>query len=122
MRLGYRLTIALPGGDAPSARPAPRPSDVPPLLLSVGSVIPRKGHDLLVQALSEIGDLPWSCVIAGSLDQDPQAAGQLRPQLAASGVAARIRLAGEIEDLQPLYAQADIFGLASHYEGYGMAF
>ena len=43
-------------------------------------------------------------------------------QLAANGVAERIRLAGEIDDLQPLYAQADIFVLASHYEGYGMVF
>ena len=117
-----RLTIALPGGDLPVARPQLRPSDAPPLLLSAGSVIPRKGHDLLVQALGEIGDLPWNCMIAGSLTRDPGAAAQLRAQLAASHVAARICLLGEIEDLQPLYAQADIFVLASHYEGYGMVF
>ena len=116
------LTIAPPGGDLPIARAPLRSSDAPPLLLSVGSVIPRKGHDLLVQALGEIGDLPWNCVIAGSLAQDPEAAGLLCAQLAASAVAARIRLVGEINDLQPLYAQADIFVLASHYEGYGMVF
>jgi glycosyltransferase involved in cell wall biosynthesis len=116
------LTIAPPGGDPPVARPQLRPLDAPPLLLSVGAVIPRKGHDLLVQALGEIGDLSWTCIIAGSLDRDPQAAARLRVQLAASNVSARISLAGEIEDVQSLYAQADIFVLASHYEGYGMAF
>ena len=120
--LPNRLTIALPGGDLPVARREPRPQDAPPLLLSAGSVIPRKGHDLLVQALGEIGDLPWNCMIAGSLTQDAEAAAQLRTQLAASPVAARIRLLGEIENLQPLYAEADIFVLASHYEGYGMVF
>ncbi len=115
------VTIAAPGGDPPMARQV-RPLDAPPLLLSVGTVIPRKGHDVLVQALDDIADLPWSCIIAGSLDRDPETASRLRAQVAASSVAARISLPGEIDDIQPLYAQADIFVLASYFEGYGMAF
>jgi glycosyltransferase involved in cell wall biosynthesis len=118
-----RLTVALPGGDPPRGKECPpRPMNTAPRLLSVGAVIPRKGHDLLVQALDRIADLPWNCVIAGSLDRDKQATAQLRAAVAASGVEARIHLVGEVDDVQPLYAQADIFVLASHYEGYGMAF
>jgi glycosyltransferase involved in cell wall biosynthesis len=116
-----RLTVAVPGGDAPIERRL-RPADAPPLLLSVGTVIPRKGHDVLVQALGEIGDLSWECIIAGSLDRDPETAASLRAQLAASDVKARIALAGDVEDVQSLYAAADVFVLASYYEGYGMAF
>ena len=40
-------------------------------LLCVASVIPRKGQDLLVEALARVADLPWSCVCAGSLNRDP---------------------------------------------------
>jgi glycosyltransferase involved in cell wall biosynthesis len=115
-----QLTVALPGNDPPPK--AYRLERDTPVLLSVGAVIPRKGHELLVEALDQIADLPWQCVIVGSLDRDPQAVARLRARLAASAVGTRIHLAGEIADVQPVYAQADIFVLASHYEGYGMAF
>ena len=118
-----RLTVAPPGGDPPRAgERRPRPVDEVPLLLSVGTVIPRKNHHLLAQALGRIADLPWNCIIVGSLHRDEQAAAQLRAVIAANSMEARIHLAGELDDLQPLYAQADIFVLASDYEGYGMAF
>lgn len=118
-----QLTVAPPGGDPPreEERP-PRSVNAVPLLLSVGAVIPRKGHGLLAQALGQIADLPWSCIIVGSLHRDEQAVAQLRAVAAGSGVEARIHVAGELDDLQPLYVQADVFVLASHYEGYGMAF
>jgi glycosyltransferase involved in cell wall biosynthesis len=118
-----QITVASPGSDPPREEERrARPVNTAPLLLSVGAVIPRKGHDLLVQALGSIADLPWSCIIAGSLDRDEQAAAQLRAAVAASGVEARIHLAGEVDDMQSLHSQADVFVLASHYEGYGMAF
>jgi glycosyltransferase involved in cell wall biosynthesis len=117
----HRVTIALPGGDPPLKADRPRQMDTP-ILLSVGAVIPRKGHELLAEALDQIADLPWQCIIVGSLARDPQTVARLRARLAASAVETRIRLAGEIPNIQPLYAQADIFVLASHYEGYGMAF
>jgi glycosyltransferase involved in cell wall biosynthesis len=116
-----QLTIALPGSDPPLKAYRPQQTDTP-TLLSVGAIIPRKGHEFLIEALDRIADLSWQCIIVGSLDRDPQAVAQLRARIAASTVASRIRLAGEIADVQPLYAQADIFVLASHYEGYGMAF
>jgi glycosyltransferase involved in cell wall biosynthesis len=117
----HRLTVALPGGNSPLKAHRLRQINTP-TLLSVGAVIPRKGHELLVEALDQIADLPWQCIIVGSLDRDPQAVVRLRARLSASAVETRIHLAGEIADVQPFYAQADIFVLASHYEGYGMAF
>ena len=34
----------------------------------------------------------------------------------------RVHLLGSMSDLSPFYERADIFVLASHYEGYGMVF
>jgi glycosyltransferase involved in cell wall biosynthesis len=114
-----RLVIAPPGTD-----PAPLASrcGVPPHILSLGSVTPRKGHDVLVAALKRIAALPWRGTIAGSLDRAPETARRLRDQVDASGLADRITLTGEVEDTDSLYAGADLFVLASRHEGFGMAF
>jgi glycosyltransferase involved in cell wall biosynthesis len=112
-----RLLVAPPGTD-----PAPPAARAGCHILSLGSVTPRKGHDVLVAALSRINDLPWRCTIAGSLDRAPDTAAQLRVQIDAAGLADRIALAGEVEDAAALYANADLFVLASRHEGFGMAF
>jgi glycosyltransferase involved in cell wall biosynthesis len=112
-----RLLVAPPGTD-----PAPPAARTGCHILSVGSVTPRKGHDVLVAALSRIADVPWRCTIAGSLDRAPDTVSQLRAQIGASGLADRVSLAGEVEDAAALYAGADLFVLASRHEGFGMAY
>ena len=83
-------------------------------LLSVGSLIPRKGHDLIIQALAQLPDT--QLLIAGS--------GPMRAELeriaAESGVASRVRFLGEIahDALSDAYRAADIFVLASSREGW----
>jgi glycosyltransferase involved in cell wall biosynthesis len=118
-----RLTIARPGTDpaSPARGSAHLPGGVPHLL-SVGTVTPRKGHDLLVDALARIAHLPWICTIAGSTDLAPQTTADVRRRIAMHRLDARIRLIGEQADLSPLYDRADLFVLPSRYEGYGMAF
>lgn len=114
-----RLTIAEPGTD-----PAPRaPADgEPPHLIAVGAVSPRKGYDVLVAALTRLSALPWRATIVGSLDRTPEEAARLRALIAGAGLAGRIVLAGACGDaaLERAYASADVFVMASHYEGYGM--
>lgn len=112
-----RLVVAPPGTDA-----APPAARLGSHILSLGSVTPRKGHDVLVAALGRITDLPWRCTIAGSLDRAPATADALRAQIAAAGLGERITLAGEVEDADALYAEADLFVLASRHEGFGMAY
>jgi glycosyltransferase involved in cell wall biosynthesis len=112
----------VPPGTAP-ARPATGPGgDHPPMLLCVGTVTPRKGHDVLVAALERVGDLPWRCVCVGSLRRTPDHARAVRDLVVASGLQDRIVLAGEVDSaaLDELYHGASIFVLASHYEGFGM--
>jgi glycosyltransferase involved in cell wall biosynthesis len=113
-----RITIAEPG-TAPAPQ-APRIGD-PPHLLSVGAVVPRKGYEVLVRALSGLTDLPWRLTIAGALDRHAATATTLRTLCAA--LPGRISLIGAVPDagLSALYAEADIYVSAALYEGYGMA-
>ena len=114
------ITVATPGIDRPS--PSWTPSSNPvPKLLAVGTVTPRKAHDVLVDALARIAGLDWHCTVAGSLERAPETAASLRQQIERSGLASRIDLIGEVADPTPLYETADIFVLPSRYEGYGMA-
>lgn len=114
------ITIALPGTERPRIPPCPVN---PPLILSVGILHPRKGHDILIRALSQLADLDWQAVIVGN-PWDAAHAAQLSAMVAQSPVAARIRLAGRVTDdaLERLYAQATLFVLATRYEGYGIVF
>ena len=118
-----RITVAAPGVDPPTRRRARR-SEGPIRLFSLGSLTPRKAHNRLVEALGGLKALDWICVIAGETDRSPETAAALRRQIAELGLGERITLAGEIPDVpvQEHYANADIFVLASLYEGYGMVF
>ena len=114
-----KITIAEPGTDT---APRARGSGGAPVLLAVGSIVPRKGYDVLVDALALLADMDWRLVIAGSPDRAPDFAAMLRQRISAAGLDARINLAGELEDceLACAYGSADIFVSASHYEGFGM--
>jgi len=115
-----RITIARPGTDRPTGTQAPV---TPPLILSVGIQHPRKGHDILIAALTEISDLDWQAVIVGS-PYDPEHAEALRAAVRTSGVSDRIRLAGRVDaaDLETFYEGSTIFALATRFEGYGIVF
>ena len=116
-----RVRVARPGTDPAPPAAGPGPGE-PPQLLSVASVVPRKGHDVLVRALARLRDLPWRCVCAGSLERAPDHARRVRALVEEHGLAGRIRFTGEClrPVLDRLYAGSSLVVLASHYEGYGM--
>ncbi|MFP5077811.1 glycosyltransferase family 4 protein [Rhizobium sp. YIM 134829] len=114
-----RITVALPGTDP--AEPAGGAHSVPQIL-SVGTLSQRKGHDILIAALKTIEDLDWQATIIGSRTLDPATTGALERQIETLGLGQRIQLTGEIQDPRPAFAAADLFALASRYEGYGMVF
>ncbi len=120
-----RLVVARPGTDPVKISPArgsPGANVGPVRLLAIGTVTPRKGFDVLVEALARIADRGWSCRIAGSLTRARPTAEALIAQIAQAGLAGRIALLGEVDDPAPLLREADIFVLPSRYEGYGMVF
>jgi glycosyltransferase involved in cell wall biosynthesis len=91
-------------------------------IIAVGTLIPRKGHDVLLRALGRLTDLDWTLTIVGGADRDPVHANGLRALAEELGIANRVTFAGEKDDaaLDALYARSDIFALATHWEGYGM--
>ena len=115
------ITVAEPG-----TNPAPRARGAlgAPRLLSVGSVTEHKGYGVLMQALTQIADLPWVSHIVGSLERDPDMVKSLRETAARTGLADRVVLRGALDEaeLDEEYAEARLFVLASYFEGYGMAF
>lgn len=84
-----------------------------PLLLSVGALIPRKGHELVIDTMARLPGV--TLAIAG---QGPAMAA-LAARAAALGVGDRIRLLGAVPhaELPRWYAAADVMALASTSEG-----
>ena len=123
-----KITIVIPGTHQPS----------PPLhqvrtyftsqnefkWLSVGSIIPRKGFDILIKALAPLNEMPWSLSIVGDITRDVLAYRHLVQCIDQFDLQDRIHIHGAIDDLHldTLYRGADGFVLASLFEGYGMAY
>jgi glycosyltransferase involved in cell wall biosynthesis len=114
-----KITVAEPGTD-----PAQRATGTgaPLQILAVGAVVPRKGYDVLIDALSQLGDIDWRLTIAGALDRHPQAVELLQEAIQRHGLEDRVTLAGKVvpATLDRFYESADLFVSASLFEGYGM--
>ena len=113
-----RVHVARPGVDrvADPARP------VRGHLICVGVLGRHKGQDLLVEALAELGDLDWHCVLAGSLDRDPDFVEYLQTRITRLGYDHRVRLTGVLTGpaLSHAYTTADLLVAPSRSETYGM--
>ncbi|MEP7457230.1 glycosyltransferase family 4 protein [Phyllobacterium sp. SB3] len=114
-----KIVVAIPGTERGIR--SPRQSKIPHIL-SIGSIIPRKGHDVLVSALAKIADMPWNCSIVGNRTMDVDYDTALQRQIIENQLTDRIVLTGQINDTRSEFARSDIFALASRYEGYGMVF
>jgi len=117
--LPQRVIVARPG----TARvPFVDCNGYPPRLLALGSLIRRKAHDVLIDALAPLTHLPWQARFAGSAAFDPAWSGQLQQQINRLGLQSRICLAGTVDDAALEFRHAELFVLPSRYEGYGMVF
>jgi glycosyltransferase involved in cell wall biosynthesis len=117
-----RITIVRPGTDRGVAGRGNEDGVV--RLLSVGALVQRKGFDVLIAALSTLTDLPWRLTIAGDRTRNAAIAARIDADIARHKLGDRVEVLGAVpgERIASLYAAADLFVLASRYEGYGMAY
>jgi len=116
---GDRVHVAAPGVDAADLAPGTAGAGA---LLCVAAVIPGKGHDVLLDALTSLADLSWQCVCAGRLDRDPAFVEALHRRARERGLAGRVSFTGPLSHaaLARSYEAADLLVLASRGETYGM--
>ncbi len=115
-----RIRVLPNGVDLIHFRPQPRDEARHALglggftLLSVGHLIPRKGHDLIIRCLTQLPGI--SLLVAGE-GSERAALQALAEQL---GVSDRVRFCGLVSqvDLPRLYTAADALVLASSREGW----
>jgi glycosyltransferase involved in cell wall biosynthesis len=83
----------------------------PVCLLSVGRAVPKKGYDVLLQALARLpADLPWHFTHIGGGDE----LARLKPLASELGIASRITWKGALDqrDVLQHYRDSDLFTLA----------
>lgn len=112
LRNGVDTTLFTPAADRDAARAALGLSR--PTLISVGHLIERKGHHLVVEALRDLPD--WHGLIVGEGPERPR----LESLIAGHGLSSRVRLLGQKPhaELPGLYGAADVLVLASSREGW----
>ncbi|NQX94120.1 MAG: glycosyltransferase [Erythrobacter sp.] len=92
-------------------------SDTAPLLVGVGALVARKGHDLSIEALAELGDEhPEARLLVVGKGEEETA---LRALAAERGVADRVHFTGAVDhDLLPIIlSAADVMVLPTSNEG-----
>ena len=113
-------SVVYNGVDPSLFTPGSDPAD--PVLLSVGNLIPTKGHDLVVEALAalqpEFPSLTWEVIGVG-----PEL-NRIRALAAKHGVLNSIRFQGRRSRVEVAEAcrRCTVFVLPSHYEGLGCVY
>lgn len=89
-----------------------------PVIASVGSLVRRKGHDILIRAVATLptGEAAPHLV----LGSDGEARPDLQVLAKSLGIADRVHFLGYTDDLVAIYEAADIFCLASRADAFGL--
>ncbi|MEI9938902.1 MAG: glycosyltransferase family 4 protein [Pseudomonadota bacterium] len=119
------IFVAVPGSHARLGRLPPNPS-LGLRALMIGNVVPGKGLEALLMALSELlrAEDPFELSVVGSLDFDPEYVARCRRVIANSArLAARVTLLGACSPERTAHVlnEAELLLSASRMESFGMA-
>jgi glycosyltransferase involved in cell wall biosynthesis len=108
-----------PNGLTRLPEPAGTPLGGDPFILVVGTLEPRKGHELLINALAASGLAGIGLVFAGPTAGRADELERLARQL---GIAERLHILGRVDDalLAGLYRDAKLLCMPSFGEGFGL--
>jgi glycosyltransferase involved in cell wall biosynthesis len=116
-----RVVVVEPGTDRAPLAHGSRTTTV--ALLTVATLNPGKGHEMLLEALSAVRETAWRLTCAGSVTRDPATAARVRATAARLQLENRVSFVGDLNShaLAALYDRADVAVLATQQETYGMA-
>jgi teichuronic acid biosynthesis glycosyltransferase TuaC len=107
---------------SPKIEPGTEPSDARPIILSVGNLIPIKGHDVLIRAVASLAaEFP---VLTLEIIGDGPERGRLQALAQQLQIGDRVRFLGRRSRQQVASAmqQCAVFALPSRYEGLGCVY
>lgn len=88
------------------------------VVTTAGSLIARKGHDVLIRAFHSMqSEQPKSHLLIPSDGPERQA---LQALAASLGIAEQVHFLGYVDDITRLYEAADVFALASRGDAFGL--
>lgn len=79
-----------------------------PMLLMVGRITRWKGHDLVLESLGQLTDLPWVLVVAGGIDKNSEYGEELKQQAMRLGIHDRVIWLGSRSDISRLLAASQL--------------
>ncbi|MHA7271820.1 glycosyltransferase family 4 protein [Arthrobacter sp. TMT4-20] len=118
-RYGLEQVHVVPPGTEPAAVAA---GSAPPHLVMLGSLTPRKNHSMVLSALADLADLPWTAsLVGGASPQGSTHVAMLHDQ-AAAFEPGRITIPGVLQGpaLDAEWARSDLLLLPSLAETFGM--
>lgn len=126
---GKPFTIAYPAGDrlgtmTPEEITARVNLPGPRQILFLGAIIPRKGVDVLLQALAPLKNENWQLTIAGSLTSDRAYARKIFHLISKLDLTHKVRLPGVLlgKDLIRCLRQSHILAVPSYMEGLALVY
>lgn len=78
------------------------------IVLAAGSIAPRRGYEVLIDAVARLGREDVLCLILGEDAGDGAASRALEARIEAAGLGGRVRLGGHVEDMAAAYMLADV--------------
>lgn len=84
-----------------------------PLIIMPASLLPEKGHALLIEALALLGARPFYCLMLGDDSQNDTYRQEIEELIVAKNLEGKVRFGGFCDDMPALYMLADLVVIPS---------